>query len=286
MKNKLILFSGIYFLISCSGSKNTVSNQNSEVVSTVTKSVQALNKIPILNLGTFHMGETTDAHKTEFDENDKKNQNTVKKIAEKLALFKPTVILVETEPWFDSKLQAEYNEYLNNPKMVFKNPSEIELLAYEIGRLSGTKKIHGIDHKMDYNFLIGKEVANTIDASWHDNFYKDPFKFYPEINVDESKLNLLEKLKLTNTTPYFNFLIEANAEMLSHAGTEKGFEGADEATKYYQRNMRMYSNLNRLKLTENDRVFILLGASHSAYFRDFISRSPKYKMVNTFDYLK
>ena len=42
----------------------------------------------------------------------------------------------------------------------------------------------------------------------------------------------------------------------------------------------------QIKVAENDRVFILMGASHTAFFRDFISRSPKYEMVNTFEYLK
>lgn len=286
MKQKLIILTGILALYSFNSAKKTTVQQKTEVTISKTIPTQEINKIQILNLGTFHMGETNDAHKIEFDENDKKNQNAVKKIAEKLALFKPTVILVETPPSFDQKLQAEYNEYLNNPKMVFKNPSEIELLAYEVGRISGSKKIFGIDHKMEYNFGVGSEITNSIDSAWHTEFYKNPYKYYPEINVDQDKLNLLDKLKLYNTNIFLDFLIEANAEMLSHAGTENGFEGADEAAKYYQRNIRMYANLNRLQLTEKDRVFILLGASHTAYFRDFINRSPKYKMVNTFNYLK
>jgi len=39
-------------------------------------------------------------------------------------------------------------------------------------------------------------------------------------------------------------------------------------------------------LDEKDRVFILMGASHTAFFQDFMSRSPRYELVNTFDYLK
>jgi hypothetical protein len=232
------------------------------------------------------MGKTSDANKTEFDENDKKNQNEIKQIAEKLSLFRPTVIIVERPPSFDGKLQAEYQEYISNPKMNFKDPSEIELLAYELGRISGTKRIYGIDHKMGYNYNIGNEISNVIDSTWHNKYYKNPLAYYPEINVDQSKLSLLEKLKITNHKSFLDFLIEVNAEMLAHVGSEKGFEGADEATKYYQRNIRMYSNLNRIALSENDRVFILLGASHTAYFKDFISRSPKFKMVNTFKYLE
>ena len=287
MMNKLILAGCILAFFSCNNAQHvTKSIKNDLDISSKDLIKEDLKKIPVLNFGTFHMGETNDANKTEFDKNDKNNQLAINEIAMKLSQFRPTVIIVERPPEFDKKLQSAYNEYLSTAKMKFKNPSEIELLAYELGRISETKRIYGIDHKMDYNYNIGAEMVNSIDSLWHNKYYKDPFQFYPQINIKMDKLNLLDKLKLTNQNTYLDFLIEVNAEMLSHVGSEKGFEGADEATKYYQRNMRMYSNLNRINLTENDRVFILLGASHTAYFRDFISRSPKYKMVNTFDYLK
>ena len=285
--NKLIIAGCILAICSCNNAQLITKNNTSEKdFSSKNLFKEDLKKIPILNFGTFHMGETNDANKTEFDKNDKNNQLAINEIAIKLSQFRPTVIIVERPPEFDKKLQSEYNEYLSTPKMKFKNPSEIELLAYELGRISGTKRIYGIDHKMEYNYNIGAEMVNSIDSLWHNKYYRDPFKFYPRMNIKMDKLNLLDKLKLTNQNTYLDFLIEVNAEMLSHVGSEKGFEGADEASKYYQRNIRMYANLNRINLTENDRVFILMGASHTAYFRDFISRSPKYKMVNTFDYLK
>lgn len=243
-------------------------------------------KIPILNFGTFHFGYTSDANTTEFDEHDKENQKQAHKIAEKLSSFQPTVILVEYTPEYNEKLHSEYKKYLAHPEMIFENPTEVELLAYELGRISGVKRIYGIDHRMGYNYNIGSEIENEIDSIWYDKYYRDPFSFYPKINVNEDSLDLLDKLKLTNRNRYLDFLIAVNADMLTHVGSLEGFEGADEATKYYQRNLRMYSNLNRIELNEEDRVFILLGASHTAFFRDFISRSPKYEMVNTFEYLE
>lgn len=245
-----------------------------------------IKKIPVLNFGTFHMGQTSDEHSTEFDEHNKKNQEKVHQIAKMLAEFKPTVIIVETKPSYNEKLQSLYKEYCQNPDMKFKNPDEVELLAYELGRLSNTKRIYGIDHKMSYNYNIGNKIKNEIDPTLHDTYYQNPIPYHTNLKIDENKLNLLDKLKLTNHNLYLDFLITVNADMLTHAGTKDAFEGADEAAKYYQRNLRMYSNLNRLELNENDRVFILMGASHTAFFRDFISRSPKYKMVNTFEYLK
>ncbi len=243
-------------------------------------------RIQVLNFGTFHMSFTNDATSTEFDEKDKENQAEAHAIAKALSEFKPTVILVEYSSKHDSSLQAIFREYKGKPDMKFKYPSEVELLAYEIGRLSNTERIYGIDHKMDYNYRIGSQIDNSIDSLAYKSFYNNPEKTFPLLAVDESELTLKEKLVSMNSKRYLDFLITVNADMLTHAGTEGNFEGADEAAKYYQRNLRMYSNMNRIDLKPDDRVFILMGASHTAFFRNFISRSPKYHMVDTMDYLK
>lgn len=275
-----LLFFSILFFLSCTENNTDTSSPDQQ------QDEQSHDKVRVLNFGTFHMGFTNDANKTEFDEEDKKNQQRVHAVAEKLSDFKPTVILVEQEPKYNEKIQQEYTNYVDNPDTVFEAPSEVELLAYELGRLSGTERIYGIDHKMGYNYRIGLEINNQIDPEWHDTYYEDPKSFYPSIDVNEDSLSLSERLKLMNKDRYLDFLITVNADMLTHAGTEDGYEGADEAAKYYQRNLRMYSNLNRIDLDEDDRVFILMGASHTAFFRDFMSRDPKYKMVDTFKYLR
>lgn len=244
-------------------------------------------KIKVLNFGTFHMGATSDANKTEFDERDEKNRKAVHEVAKKLAEFKPTVLIVERIPEYDEKLKSKYAEYLKKPETRYKNPTEIELLAFELGRLSDTKRIYGIDHKMGYNYRIGSQIKNAVDSKTYKDFEKNPYGMVSDINKgDPNKLSLFDKLKLFNHNKFLDFLITANADILTHAGTDNNFEGADEAAKYYQRNLRMYLNLNRIPLKKDDRVFILMGASHTAFFRDFMSRSPKYEMVNTFKYLK
>jgi uncharacterized protein YfkK (UPF0435 family) len=237
-KFTLITISLILLISGCKENKSTKSqelsqNNNRESIEDV------LTKTPILNLGTFHMGFTTDANTTEFDENDKENQRKIHDIVKKLADFKPTVILVETTPEHNNILQAQYKEYLENPDMFFENPSEIQLLAFELGRLANTERIYGIDHHMRYNYMIAKNIKNSIDSVFIDSFYMDPMRFYPEVIVDEDTLNLLDKLKLSNNEKYLDFLMTINADIMTHVGTENGFEGADEASKYYQRNLRM-----------------------------------------------
>lgn len=276
----LAIFILLYF-ISCTNENKVAPIQNDLASPKV-----VTEKIPVLNFGTFHMGFTTDGTTTKFDEHDKKNQLAVHEIAKKLAAFKPTVLIIETPPKNNGFYQEQYEAYVKDPDMFFKDPSEVELLAYELGRLAGTEKIYGIDHKMNYNYRVGESIDNQIDSLTYNSYKKNPFYHTPDLQVNRDSLDLLGKLLLTNHEQYLDFLITINADILTHAGTKGEFEGADEAAKYYQRNLRMYANLNRLHLTEKDRVFILMGASHTAFFRDFMSRSPKYQMVPTFDYLK
>jgi hypothetical protein len=229
------------------------------------------------------MGFTNDEHSVEYDERSSKNKKEIHSIAKLLSDFKPTVIIVESQPKYNDKLQKQYKEYKNNPKMEFKDPSEIELLAYELGRICNVDRIYGIDHKMGYNYVLIDSLAESINEKIYLNYmdYNGPF---PETVYH--KANSLEKLKMENHSKNLDYLLEFNADIMTHIATDNNFEGADEAAKYYHRNLRMYSNLNKISLTQNDRVFVLLGATHTAFFKDFMRRSPKYKMIDTFKYLK
>jgi hypothetical protein len=91
---------------------------------------------------------------------------------------------------------------------------------------------------------------------------------------------------LCNQPLYHDILINVNADMLTHISTEGNHEGAEEAAKFYHRNLVMYSNMNQVKLNSDDRIFILMGATHTAFFNMWLKRSPKYQLADILDYLK
>jgi hypothetical protein len=245
-----------------------------------------LQPISVLNFGTFHMGYTPDENKTKYYGKTEDLRKEVHAIARILARFRPTVILVEVSPEYNQALMDEYSSYLENPSKIFPEPQEIDLLAYELGRLSGTERIYGIDHSMDYDYNIESKISNHLDPLYYNHYKSNRIKYFSKKAYNIDSLDVYSKLARLNSDDYLDYLIYINADKLTHVGIEKGYEGADEAAKFYQRNLRMYSNLNRIELDENDRVFILMGATHTAYFRDFIKRDPKYELVNTLEYLK
>lgn len=247
---------------------------------------ESSDKIKVLNFATFHMGSTSDETSVEFDEEDKKNQQDAKEIAKMISRFQPSVICVEVPLNENDELNTEYHTYLKNPEKASTYYGEVGLVAFEVGRVNNIQNLHGIDHRMSYNYNINEELKNVLDSVTFGNFKSNPFASIPELNVFEEGLSLMEKLERMNHPNFLDFLITANADILTYVGTENGFEGADEAAKYYQRNLRIYSNLNRLPLKKTDRVFILSGGSHTAFLNGFLKRSLKYEVVNTFDYLK
>lgn len=240
--------------------------------------------IPVINIATFHMGETSDATATDFDEKNEKNQIEIRKVAKLLAEFKPTIIVIEDLPKNDSVRGIQFLDYIQNPTKKIKNPDEIELLAYEVGRLSGAKKIYGIDYKEGYDYNIGSSVKSQVDQQTNN-------KYWTLLDENEKKnpeegIPFYELFKLNNHPQYLESLININADLLTYISSKEKAEGADEAGKFYHRNLVMFSNLNQIPVNKNDRIFILMGGTHTAFFNDFLKRSPKYKLENPFVYLK
>tara|TARA_R110000796_G_scaffold159169_3_gene275779 strand:- start:27473 stop:28324 length:852 start_codon:yes stop_codon:yes gene_type:complete len=250
---------------------------------------EASDKIKVLNVATFHFGYTTDANKVDFDEDDRKIQEEIRALSKMLAEFKPTIICIENHPQYDAEINRVYQEYLKDPSQLNTNYGERSMVAFDVARLNNVGQLYGIDSYMDYNYLIGEQIVNTIDSATYRDYMNNPFKDSPELaELDKNfdNLTLLEKLRFYNHPKVLDFNININADNLLYVGTQDGFEGADEAAKFYQRNLRIYSNLNRIPMTKNDRVFILMGAAHASFLRELLERSPKFEMVNTLDYLK
>ncbi|WP_238988439.1 DUF5694 domain-containing protein [Aureibaculum marinum] len=256
---------------------------------------QKSDKIKVLNFGTFHFGYTPDANKTEFDEHNEKAQKEIREISKMIAEFKPTIICIENLPKYNDEINKAYQDFLKNPAVLNTNYGESSMIGFDVGRLSGVKKIYGIDNHMGYNYSVGDfienspEYKNSIDSKTYLQLTNEPFKDYPEMAKREANydnLSLLEKLKLINEPLHLDYSINTNADKLLYVGIDDGFEGADNAAIFYHRNMKIYSNLNRIPMTKKDRVFILMGTAHTAFLREFMRRSPKFEMVNTLEYLK
>lgn len=288
MRRLLIILSVV--LLGCT---NQYSNQST--IDTTAKESTKTDKIQVLNVGFFHFGSTSDASKVDFDENNAKEQGKVRQLSTLLAKFKPTIICLEYLPKLDGEINKAYQEFLKNPSELNIQYGELSMVGFDVARLSRLHKVYGIDNHIGYNYSVGDfienspELTNAIDPVTYLEITHNPLKAYPELekrNNNFDNLSLLEKLALINEPIMLDYSLNANADKLFYVGIDDNFVGADQAALFYHRNMKIYSNLNRIKMNKNDRVLILMGSAHTAMLREFMQRSPKFEMVNTLSYLK
>jgi hypothetical protein len=288
MKN--IIFFVTFFVVACSAEPITSSSIPVVDAVSVTES-----KIKVLNIGSFHFGTTSDATKVDFDENDLSNQQEIKTISKLIARFKPTIICLEFLPENEHEINQAYQAFLDHPSQLDSTYGELSMIGFDVARLSGLEKVYGIDNHMGYNYSLGDfiesspKLENSVDPQTYLELTNEPFKHHPEIGELDSRfdeLSLIEKLNLTNHPIMLDYSLNTNADKLLYVAIDNGFEGAEQAAQFYLRNMKIYSNLNRIKMTKNDRVLILMGSAHTAMLREFIQRSPKFELVDTLEYLK
>ncbi|BDD04007.1 DUF5694 domain-containing protein [Aureibacter tunicatorum] len=240
-------------------------------------------KIKVLNVGMFHMGFTTDANKTEFDE--ASNMKQIQEVNELLARFKPTIIMVETLPKYQKELEKAYQAYVNDPtiKTGYAN-NEIQIMAFEIGRLANTKRIYAIDHKMNYAYNLSG-LAEEYGAEKYFETEKRKKEVYANLKTTPMKSSFKEVLNNMNTEEYRTASINGNADKLTYVNSEDNFEGADQAAIFYQRNLRMFANINKVESNEEDRILVISGAAHATFFHDFFKRSYIYELESVEKYL-
>ncbi len=92
--------------------------------------------------------------------------------------------------------------------------------------------------------------------------------------------------RFTNTAQHLDFLFNINADLMTYVNTNGKFEGADVAADCYRRNIRIFANFNRTAISPEDKVLVLYGASHVAFFHDFMKRSHRYNVKDILEFLK
>lgn len=62
------------------------------------------------------------------------------------------------------------------------------------------------------------------------------------------------------------------------------YAGAEMVTKWYERNLKIFSNIQRLAM-KSRRLFIIYGAGHLQLLREFIRADSSLQLVDVYKYL-
>ena len=243
----------------------------------------------ILLLGSFHFLESSiDFYSSEI-------QNELDLITRKLLKSNPAVIAVEAAAKAQEYIDKSYeifdlmdlqdrnkmqNEtlgeiYMFGQKYPITYNNESIQIGYRLGKMLAHSKVYAIDDDTILNMDVMynkppsslKKAMNALHADMNKHMNDTIVDMYKYYNSEEwSKLN-------------HSIYIQAN--MIS-AGNN--YAGAEMVTKWYERNLKIFSNIQRLADTYR-RIFIIYGAGHLKILRDLINADSNLKLIDAGKYL-
>jgi Family of unknown function (DUF5694) len=68
-------------------------------------------------------------------------------------------------------------------------------------------------------------------------------------------------------------------------GKDENYVGTDVMKDWYERNLKIYTNITRITEGKNDRILVLYGSGHSFLLKQFLHDSGRYTVVEANKYL-
>lgn len=251
------------------------------------------NNLPsIFLVGTFHFQYyNLDAHKTEKDKqvdifSDQK-QKELKELLDYIALFKPTKIVIEAGASWEG--MKKYREYKSGTRKLDRD--ERYQVAFRLMDRFKLDTLYAADAGSISNDLMYCKDSTTVRP-----YMNAIFKDYA-FRSNENYNNYFDYLTSLSTEipllSYFNYInSEKNLQRIYGAyllGDFKlgKYEGADAlATDWYDRNLRIFRNIQQVTTSANDRILVLFGYGHIAILDQLFSCSPEYNYIQFNDLKK
>lgn len=232
----------------------------------------------VLVIGTYHMSNPgLDAISVRADDVlSPRRQGEIDQLADKLAQFRPTKVAVEIPFGRDSTSNALYRRYLGGSHALDR--TEMQQLGFRVARRAGLPRVHGIDYDLDVNV-----AAVMVWALTHGQ---------PELASAAQSLSarlLAEADSMMRNASVGAIVSALNSARADSAhgiymaalrvGADTSYPGAAMTARWYERNLRIASNILRLVESPSDRVLVIIGAAHGPILRELLARVPGVRIV-------
>lgn len=245
---------------------------------------------PILVLGTYHMANPgLDSYNVDADDvRSPRRQAEIAELLDRLQLFAPTLVAVEAK-YGEDTWPERYVRYIEGDHELGRN--EIEQVAFRLAARLGLATVHPVDWPMWMNGWRNDEIdweavraRNAARAAAADDDAGP-------MELTESQRRLLEStvseyLAWLNGEDRIRRGHETYMRMLLPSDGLGIYARTDEVANWYERNLRIFTNLNRVTEHGRDRVLLLVGAGHLQILRDFAVDSPYFCLADTRAYLE
>lgn len=257
-------------------------------------SVSAQDAIPILTLGTFHF-DFPNLDKVQYDENEKIDilaptfQNEIETLVDALAEFSPTIIAIERPAGMQGNIDSLFRLYQAGKYELGRG--EYEQIGFRLAKKLGINHIYCVDewgkHYENINELLNKQDSREY-VDFENSFYNHPDsikEFRPESVFQEQGI-IAELISLNKPENIRRSLGNYLIGHFKYESKPHDYIGTDyETGRWFNRNLRIFRNIQRIKTRKGDRILIIFGAGHMNILNYLLECSPEYRLEDIGQYL-
>ena len=247
------------------------------------------NMSQIMILGTYHMDNPgLDSYNLKADDvlSDRR-QKEIDQVLDKLERFQATKIAVEGQ-YNEDYWTKRYHDYLAGSYQLGRN--EVEQIGFRLAKRLHHSDIYPVDYQMWMDGRVPAEIANPVVKPKPAQASNEPAEEKPEWIKKEEEL-----FKTSTLLEYLRYLNSDAARRLDHASyfdlllpedSNAPYRHTDLVTNWYKRNLRIFTNINRITKFPGDRVLLVIGSGHLSILSDFAKSSNYFCLVSAEDNLK
>lgn len=238
----------------------------------------------VLVLGVYHFANPgLDVVRTEVaDVLSVEKQAEIRAVVDAVAAFRPTRITVEHAPAAADRLDSLYHAYRSGSHELGRN--ETEQLGFRLAAMLGHDRVFPIDHRGEFPFGAVMEYAQEHDLAFVAFVQQEIQRISEEANRQQRELAIGEILRMAND-PAKLANDHAAYVRFARVGAGDSYVGADLLSKWYDRNIRIFTNLQRVA-EPGERVLVIIGAGHAPILRELITYDAGMTLVEAVDYLQ
>lgn len=237
----------------------------------------------VLVLGTYHFANPgLDVVKTEVaDVLSPGKQGEIAEVVEALVRFRPTKIAVEAPREWAPRLDSAYRAYRAGAYELPRN--EREQLGFRLAARLDHPRVYPIDHPGEFPFGAVMEYARAHDPAFAGYVQRTVAEITAEENHRQREMSVGGNLRARN---HPGTIARDHGLYLRFASVGAGdaYVGADLVSKWYERNIRIFGNLQQIA-EPGDRILVIFGSGHSAILRELVRFAPGMQLVEALDYL-
>jgi hypothetical protein len=253
---------------------------------------QAPPRTKVMTLGVFHfaypnLDVVKIAEEDQISVLDEPYQSEIRAISRALLEFRPTIIAVESLPENQARLDSVYNLYRKGEWTLQRN--EIQQLGFRIAAEAGLERVWCVDDQGRHYDNVWSSFSDSVRMERLSHYYENfPDSAYlvphPDLRVRSIVESLIEGNDPASVKERLGVYL---LNPFKYEETPGDFFGVDfESGRWFNRNLRIFRNIQRTPFSSDDRILVIVGREHLNLLNPLFDASPEFELVSPLPYLE